>query len=149
MRTPAFSLSCLPSPKPLLTYIINLKSMTLDDSTLASQSERDSERSSLTLHTIAHLKNEQDSLKSKNYRVETDRNDSSSNVDELEEMLVRAHQQRLQWRLAQATSVSGTSRPASTQMSEAAMSFANIKWRQVPGVPHHSSCHAKIESQST
>jgi len=52
-------------------------------------------------------------------------------------------------RLPQTTSVPGTRRSASAQSSEAAVAFAKIKWRQAPGILHHSSCHVKIESRST
>jgi len=82
--------------------------------------------------------------------------DSTSYQDELEDMLVRRHQQRDSQRaaarhvshVASVPTVHGTgSMPVSS--SEATNAFARIKWRQAPVVSHSSSCHAKVESGKT
>jgi len=74
---------------------------------------------------------------------------AESKEDELEDMLVRMHQQRAQRGLSTVPSYSEASRTGNVTLSEAAASFARIKWRQAPVVDkHHVSCHAKIESGS-
>ena len=105
--------------------------MTLGNSTLENQRE----------HTLTK-NNNADVVKP----VNPDSSDSKG--DELEDMLVRMHQQRAQRRLSTVPCYPEASRTGSATMSEAAASFARIKWRQAPVDKHHSSGHAKIESGS-